>query len=173
MKVSKTFTPLKNNDMCHDIEEEALNSFFTYKAPISQMFPLYLGYQKYFNYLQYSDAGCVKLAEKEYRGAVELNPVVAVASRNPPDFSRKDTCGQNSPAVKVEDLLEKSKADTVTTDKVLYYHEASLLKPGDITIRLELAKLYEKVGEKEKARIEYQDILVIDPKNKDAKDALR
>lgn len=92
MKVSKTFTVLKKTDACREVEYQAVHSFFTEKAPISRMIPLYIGYQKYFNYIQYYAAGCIKRAEAEYKIALQLNPIVQFATPKSPDFSKKDTC---------------------------------------------------------------------------------
>ncbi len=92
MKVSKTFTLLKKDDYCRKVEEQAINSFYTQKAPISRMIPLYLGYQTYFNFQQYYAAGCIKKAEAEYKIALKLNPLVQFATSKPPDFSKKDRC---------------------------------------------------------------------------------
>ena len=46
-------------------------------------------------------------------------------------------------------------------------------KPVAVSARLELAKLYAEANDIEKSKIEYQDILGIDPKNKEAKNALK
>ncbi len=164
MKVAKSFTLLKKNNGCLLAEKQALNAFYTENAPTAKMIPLYLGYQRYFNYLQYQKAHCIKQSKKEYDMALTLNPLVPFGPK--PDFSQKDQCGAKIKNVTTDELVYAAKQNSTDTYKIEYLKQATLLTPSDVSIRRELAALYEKTHQKDKARVEYADIAALTPKKK-------
>lgn len=91
LRVSKSFAVLSTDD-CQEVEEIVLDSYFSPRAPISNMFPTYLSYQRNINTTLFIQNKCYALAQEEYKKAQVLNPLLEAIPRKELEEKRVDEC---------------------------------------------------------------------------------
>lgn len=178
MKLSKTFTPLNPSKSCQELTKQVLKATPPDRLFISFEYPAYLTYQYYFNALQYADNNCPKLSKNDLQTAIDINPKFSLALISYEKFKNlknSDRCDLPKKGPTVEELIKKVKEAEEKKDipnKMYYLSQITSVDPNNLKARLELADSYHKLGGVENAKIEYQDILVLDPDNKEAKKGL-
>lgn len=178
MKVAKSFQLAVPDQECLSLDDQLSASYLTPKVPITDMFPAYLTYQHFFSGLLYAGYDCRQQARLEFSQALKLNPKFNQARQalaKLQDKPAEGECQPGGPGPGAAALLAKASQSEQDQDleSALYYAvQASSLAPAEIKIRLKLAGLYLQAQAVNNARIEYRDILVLDPDNQEAQAAL-
>lgn len=181
-QVARSYSPAKDRPNCPGFDKlvnEAKRSYFTKKAPISYMFPSYFSNQHYMNASLYSLYLCYGKAKQELAKSggisshfTEPKKIIAEAEKRK---LNDEKCGLTTKPLDKKTLIKQ--ADEAfqkgMIDHALYYIlQVVSIDPKDIDARLTLASYYMAADSVNNARIEYQDILTIDPGNAFAKKEL-
>jgi hypothetical protein len=178
MKVSRDFHILEQDQSCLKLSQDASRSYLADKNTITQMFKAYIGYAHYINSFQYTDNGCPQKAFFELERTIALNPDFLAAHQALESLNKVPNiqiCKQFKAGPSLDELLNLSSESQQKGDLAyaLYYaNQAAAVDPQSITARLKLADLYMKHQAYNNAKIEYDDILVLDSNNSEAKKGL-
>jgi tetratricopeptide (TPR) repeat protein len=178
LEISRVFKFQKQPESCYLVGKEALETYVTTRAPIARMFKDFLSFQHFVNGYVYEMYGCPKEAQIEFKRSLELAPF-SKKSKEELKKLEKGPIQKNCKTVKdppvATDLIAKGAAAETLGDlkNALYFFGQVLsINPENIDIRFKTASIYQKTGYFYMAKVEYQDILIIDPENKIAKKGL-
>jgi hypothetical protein len=178
MRISRNFQVSEQNTECLKLSKDVEGSYLADKNTITQMFKAYLAYAHYINAFQYTDNGCPEKAFFEFDQTIKLNPDFQAARQALDNLSKVPNnkyCLQFKEGPKFEDLMKLSNDSEEKGDMAyaLYYaNQAAAVDPTNISGRLKLADLFIKHQAYNNAKIEFNDILVLDNNNSEAKSGL-
>jgi hypothetical protein len=178
-QVSKSFVNPNYDNPCQSVEQAAFRMPESSKNKYRAMLVPYLAYNHYFAGLVYQKNACVNLAINEYNQAIKLFPDYKYANQKMASLSKlivpKNDCLPQKGSLTVEEIMnqsEQSKSRKDFENAIYLNYQATVLDPKRIDIRLKLGELYKLANYQSLAKVEYQDILAIDPGNKVAIDQL-
>lgn len=174
-QVTKTYNHERVENKCEDLEKRILSSQDSPKNYYRQMYAPFFAYHHYYNAVIYVSHGCGKETLSEMEKALKLYPRYDQANKERAKLTSAGIDDKNCPArteeVKIGQLNAAAKKGSLE-EQIYLTFQASMIDPANLTIRENLAQLYQKGGYNQLALIEYQDILILDPDNKAAKKAL-
>ncbi len=175
MEVSRTFKFQEQPESCHLVSKEALETDVTTRAPVARMFKDFFAFQHFVNGDLYKTYDCFREAKKELKLSLKLAPHFKKPELALKEIGKNENCQIMQQKAEFSELLKKGEAaekEGNLKNALYFYGQASSFTPENIDIRFKVANIYQKAGVLYNAKIEYQDILVLDPTNAKAKEAL-
>lgn len=180
LRVSRTFKLQSFAQPCIGLDKSLVQSYSALQAPITDMFPAYMAYQHYFNGQIFKDQECYALSLAEYKKALAYNPYFLFAQYHAEQLEKKhlaDKCESHGTALSrelLETKINELEAKKDYTSAIYFALQNTMIDPGNVVGRLKLAELYEKTKYfKDNIKVEYQDVLQLDPKNEVARMKLK
>jgi hypothetical protein len=178
-QVAREFNNPSYVNPCQGVEQLASQMAESTKNKYKAMINPYFAYHHYFAGLIYQKNACVNSSVNEYQKAVELFPDYEDAKQKLASLSKlvvpKNDCIAQTGFQNISTLMEeseKSKENGDLENAIYLSHQATMLEPENIALRIRLAELYKAANYLDLAKTEYQDILVLDPDNSQAKEQL-
>ncbi len=115
-----------------------------------------------------------KKNKEEVKAKVALQKTAAPQTVTPVTPAKKTatTSAVKSTCEKGKSEVARARSAASDSDKVFYFRRAILACPEDSSLRVELGKIYARLGLKEDARKEFTKALDFDPSNESAQDEL-
>ena len=181
-EIKTYFSPEPLSASCVNLEAKAKQAYYTMRAPVSLMFYDYFLYQRYFNAGLYARYGCITRAVEEYAALKTLRPAIDLGNNEAKILKStkedpQSACFNKSKTVADADKLfalaheAASKKDIQTA--IFLMQQVAMIEPKNLDARLSIAKYFMmNPAGYDTARIELQDVLILDPKNQPAQQLL-
>jgi len=175
LEVSPFFQLRQQPESCDLVSKETLETDVTTRAPVARMFKDFIAFQHFVNGNLYKTYGCFREAKQEFKLSLKLAPHFKKPELALKEIGKNESCQIRQQKPEFSEFVKKGEAAEKEEDlkaALYFYGQASSLTPENIDIRFKVANIYQKAGALYNAKVEYQDILVLDPTNTKAKEAL-